>query len=133
MNAFRKNVSATKTTLEMEQVITRRLDHQDLWKSTSFDHGEIVHKGATGMPSIVRLVVGNPLIMRQMVKHVPDTGSYAPVTILIDERPDGNITGDRASSHARATCEGVASSGAARDGWGCPLRRLDRLRVGTTE
>ncbi|MGH8093418.1 MAG: hypothetical protein ACREIF_08100 [Chthoniobacterales bacterium] len=26
--------------------------------------------------------------MREMVKHVPDAGSYAPVTILIDERPD---------------------------------------------
>jgi hypothetical protein len=26
--------------------------------------------------------------MKQMVKHLPDAGSYAPVTILIDERPD---------------------------------------------
>jgi len=24
-----------------------------------------------------------------MVKHTPDAGSYAPVTLLIDERPDG--------------------------------------------
>jgi hypothetical protein len=24
-----------------------------------------------------------------MVEHVPDAGSYAPVTILIDERPNG--------------------------------------------
>ena len=24
-----------------------------------------------------------------MVRRVPDAGSYAPVTILIDERPDG--------------------------------------------
>lgn len=31
----------------------------------------------------------NPLIMKQMVEHVPDAGSYAPVTILVDERPDG--------------------------------------------
>ena len=28
-------------------------------------------------------------VMKQMVEHVPDAGSYAPVTILIDERPDG--------------------------------------------
>ena len=34
-------------------------------------------------------MVGNPLIMKEMVKHVPDAGSYAPVTVLIDERPDG--------------------------------------------
>jgi len=27
--------------------------------------------------------------MKEMVKHVPDAASYAPVTVLIDERPDG--------------------------------------------
>ena len=27
--------------------------------------------------------------MKEMAKRVPDAGSYAPVTILIDERPDG--------------------------------------------
>ena len=27
--------------------------------------------------------------MKQMAEHVRDAGSYAPVTILIDERPDG--------------------------------------------
>ena len=46
-----------------------------------------------------RLVIGNPLIMREMVKHVPDAGSYAPVTILIDERSDGvHISYDRMAS-----------------------------------
>jgi len=34
-------------------------------------------------------MIGNPLIMKEMAKHVPDAGSYAPVTILVDERPDG--------------------------------------------
>jgi hypothetical protein len=27
--------------------------------------------------------------MKEMAKHVPDAGSYAPVTVLIDERSDG--------------------------------------------
>jgi hypothetical protein len=27
--------------------------------------------------------------MKQMLEHVPDAGSYAPVTILVDERADG--------------------------------------------
>ena len=40
-------------------------------------------------PESLHLVIGNPLIMKEMVKHVPDAGSYAPLTILIDERPDG--------------------------------------------
>ena len=41
------------------------------------------------MPRIVRYVIGNPLIMKEMVKQVPDAGSYAPVTILVNQRPDG--------------------------------------------
>ena len=37
--------------------------------------------------------------MREMVKHVPDAGSYAPVTILIDQRPDGvHLSYDRMAS-----------------------------------
>ena len=38
---------------------------------------------------MLRLVVGNPLIMLEMAKAVPDAASYAPVTILVDERDDG--------------------------------------------
>lgn len=55
-----------------------------------FDHRAIVRK-STGRdtPRIVRLVIGNPLIMKEMAKHVPDAGSYAPVTVLVDERADG--------------------------------------------
>jgi hypothetical protein len=64
------------------------------------DHGSILRK-ETGLdtPRIVRLLIGNPLIMKEMAKQVPDAGSYAPVTILLDERPDGvHLTYDRMSS-----------------------------------
>jgi uncharacterized protein (DUF302 family) len=45
-------------------------------------------------------VVGNPLIMKEMVKHVPDAGSYAPVTVLVDERPDGvHVSYDKMESY----------------------------------
>jgi hypothetical protein len=45
---------------------------------------------------MVRLIIGNPLIMQEMAKRVPDAGSYAPVTVLVDERPDGvHISYDR--------------------------------------
>jgi hypothetical protein len=27
--------------------------------------------------------------MKEMAKHVPDAGSYAPVQVLVDERADG--------------------------------------------
>jgi uncharacterized protein (DUF302 family) len=38
---------------------------------------------------LVRLIAGNPVTMGQMTRHVPDAGSYAPVTILIQQTPDG--------------------------------------------
>jgi len=45
------------------------------------------------------LVLGNPLIMKEMAKLVPDAGSYAPVTVLVDERPDGvHLSYDRMQS-----------------------------------
>ncbi len=48
---------------------------------------------------MVRLIIGNPLIMQEMAKRVPDAGSYAPVTVLVDERPDGvHISFDRMAS-----------------------------------
>ena len=43
--------------------------------------------------------MGNPLIMQQMTGYVPDAGSYAPVTVLVDERSDGvHISYDRIAS-----------------------------------
>ena len=47
----------------------------------------------------MRLVLGNPSIMRRMAEHVPDAGSYAPVTVLIDERSGGvHLSYDRMAS-----------------------------------
>jgi uncharacterized protein (DUF302 family) len=55
-----------------------------------FDLGAVLRKeSGHAVPKILRLVIGNPLVMKEMVKHVADAGSYAPVTILIDERADG--------------------------------------------
>jgi hypothetical protein len=37
--------------------------------------------------------------MKQMATHVPDAGSYAPVTVLVDERADGvHLSYDRMQS-----------------------------------
>ena len=64
------------------------------------DQGAVIRK-ATGRdkPRMVRLIIGNPLIMQQMARHVPDAGSYALVTVLVDERSDGvHISYDRMAS-----------------------------------
>jgi hypothetical protein len=49
-----------------------------------FDAGEVLRMERGGFgPNILRLVVGNPLIMEEMAKTVPDAASYASITILV--------------------------------------------------
>jgi len=97
---FWKDVAAAKTKSEMESVVESALGPSGFMEFARFDHGGVVHKGKSDdHPKVFRLVIGNPLIMREMVKHVPDAGSYAPVTVLIDERPGGvHISYDRMAS-----------------------------------
>jgi hypothetical protein len=38
---------------------------------------------------LVRLIAGNPVTMGEMTRQVADAGSYAPVTILVEEKPAG--------------------------------------------
>jgi uncharacterized protein (DUF302 family) len=100
MATLRKQTTAAKNYAELEQVINAAVGSAGLMEFTRFDLGEILRKetGASS-PHIVRLVIGNPLIMKRMVEYVPDAGSYAPVTILIDEREDGtHLSYDRMAS-----------------------------------
>jgi uncharacterized protein (DUF302 family) len=100
MNAFRKNIFATQTEAELEKVIHSAVGPSGLMEFIRFDFGEILRREqGRKAPQSLRLVLGNPLIMKQMVKLVPDAGSYAPVTILIDERTDGvQLSYDRMAS-----------------------------------
>jgi uncharacterized protein (DUF302 family) len=101
MGAFRKTFSAAQNETEMEKVVDPVTKPNGIMEFTRFDLGEVLRKeNGASTPKIVRIVAGNPLIMKEMVKHVPDAGSYAPVTILIDERPDGvRISYDRMASY----------------------------------
>jgi hypothetical protein len=38
---------------------------------------------------LVRLIAGNPVTMGEMTRHIADAGSYAPVTILVQETAAG--------------------------------------------
>jgi uncharacterized protein (DUF302 family) len=90
MVEFGKAIEGTRTFAELKSEVNRSVGRTGLMIFTKFDHGAILRK-ETGLdtPKIVRFLVGNPLIMKEMAKHIPDAGSYAPVTILVDERPDG--------------------------------------------
>ena len=90
LNAFRKDISAAKSYPEVENVVNKAAGPSGFMEFARFDLGEILRKetGAAA-PKMLRFVIGNPLIMKKMVERIPDAGSYAPVTILLDERPDG--------------------------------------------
>ncbi len=91
MNAFREAVVAEATTVAgLENVVQGAVGSSDLMEFLRFDVGEVLSKERGGQgPKILRLVVGNPIIMKEMAKTVPDAAAYAPVTILVDERLDG--------------------------------------------
>ncbi len=100
---FFKATGATKSFSDLERVVQRGLGRTDLMLFAEFDLGDIVRRETESKtPKIMRFVIGNPLIMKEMVKHVPDAGSYAPVTVLIDERPDGvHVSYDKMESYLR--------------------------------
>lgn len=64
---------------------------------------------------LLRIIAGNPVTMASMTSTVADAGSYAPVTILVAERPDGvHIAYDRVAS-AIAPYQSSAASAVAAD------------------
>ena len=100
MAEFARATTSARTFAELEDVVRNRLGRTELMMFMELDLGAILRK-ETGLdtPKIVRLVIGNPLIMKEMAKRVPDAGSYAPVTILVDERRDGvHLSYDRMAS-----------------------------------
>jgi len=100
MVEFTKTTKGTGTFAELERAVQRGLGKTGLMLFMKLDHGAILRK-ETGLdtPKLLRFVIGNPLIMKEMAKHVPDAGAYAPVTILVDEGPDGvHLTYDRMAS-----------------------------------
>jgi len=110
MAAFRKSLAAAHNQAEMEKVVEPVTQPNGIMEFTRFDLGDVLRKasGAT-TPKILRIVAGNPLIMKEMVKHVPDAGSYAPVSILIDQRADSvHISYDRMASYLASYGNGDA-------------------------
>jgi len=92
---------AANSFAELECIVQSGLGRTGLMLLGEFDFGAVLRR-ETGAetPRSVRFLIGNPLIMKEMVKHAPDAGSYAPVTILVDERPEGvHVSYDKMESY----------------------------------
>jgi uncharacterized protein (DUF302 family) len=100
MAEFARSTHEARTFAELKSAIEKGLSTVGLMLFMQLDHGAVVRK-ETGRetPKMIRFVIGNPLIMKEMANHVPDAGSYAPVTVLVDERTDGvHLSYDRIAS-----------------------------------
>jgi uncharacterized protein (DUF302 family) len=97
MVEFAKTTAAARTFPQFESTVREGLGKSGLMLFMELDHGSVIRKAmGNDKPQMARLIMGNPLIMQQMARHVPDAGSYAPVTVLVDERSDGvHISYDR--------------------------------------
>jgi hypothetical protein len=90
MRALQREMDDATTFEEYERVIHGAVGAADLMEFLRLDLGAAIAKGPGAKGGkMVRIIAGNPLIMRQMAMLVPDAGSYAPVTILVYESGDG--------------------------------------------
>jgi uncharacterized protein (DUF302 family) len=100
MVEFARSTHEARSFAELKNAVEKGLSNAGLMLFMQLDHGAVVRK-QTGRdtPRIIRFIIGNPLIMKEMARHVPDAGSYAPVTVLVDERADGvHLSYDRMAS-----------------------------------
>jgi uncharacterized protein (DUF302 family) len=100
MAEFGRSTHEARSFAELKSAVEKGLSEAGLMLFMQLDHGAVVRK-ETGRetPKMIRFIIGNPLIMKEMAKHVPDAGSYAPVTVLVDERADGvHLSYDRVAS-----------------------------------
>jgi len=90
MAEFGRSTHEARSFAELKSAVEKGLSKAGLMLFMQLDHGAVLRK-ETGRdtPRMIRFIIGNPLIMKEMAKHVPDAGSYAPVTVLVDERADG--------------------------------------------
>ena len=100
MAEFGRSTHEARSFAELKSAVEKGLSTVGLMLFIQLDHGAILRKETgRGTPKMIRFVIGNPLIMKEMVKHIPDAGSYAPVTVLVDERADGvHLSYDRMAS-----------------------------------
>jgi hypothetical protein len=95
-----QKIQSAQTPDEVQQVVAAEAGPLQLMEFMRLDFGVMLRKDGHPIDrNALRFIVGNPVIMREMVRGTPDAGSYAPVTVLIDER-DGavQISYDRVAS-----------------------------------
>jgi len=100
MSQFQPDMAAAIDFAELERVVAKAVGEFGFMEFARFNMGMVLRKeSGQDQPKIVRLLIGNPLVMKEMAKYVPEAAAYAPVTVLIDERSNGvHLSYDRMAS-----------------------------------
>ncbi|MFZ1011519.1 MAG: DUF302 domain-containing protein [Candidatus Sulfotelmatobacter sp.] len=101
MAEFGRSTHEARSLAELKSAVEKGLSTVGLMLFMQLDHGAILRK-ETGRetPKMIRFVLGNPLIMKEMVKHVPDAALMRRLPCLWMSAPMACIyhtTGWRAS------------------------------------
>lgn len=117
MREFGKVSDEAASYAEFESLVYTSVSQLGLMLFMKLDVGAVLRKeSGLARPKAQRFIIGNPLIMKEMVKHVPEAGSYAPITLLIDERSDGvhlgydkveSFLGPYGNANAQAVARGL--------------------------
>lgn len=101
MNTYFKQKATAQSFEEYARFVNGVVGTSDLMEFVRLNQGDVLRKDRAARAfKIVRIIAGNPLIMKKMTEHVPDAGAYAPVTILVSEREDGvHLSYDSMSSY----------------------------------
>jgi uncharacterized protein (DUF302 family) len=76
---------------EFAQTVDAAVGSVGLLEFLNLDLGAALRVGPLRSPyRMIRIIAGNPIIMRSMTQTVPAAGSYAPITILIYQF-DGDV------------------------------------------
>ena len=76
---------------EFARTVDAAVGSVGLLEFLSLDLGAALRVGPSMRPyRMMRIIAGNPMIMRSMTQSVPAAGSYAPITILIYQH-DGDV------------------------------------------
>ncbi len=101
MSKYREQKATAQSFEKYAAFVEAAAGPSGLMEFIRFDQGAVLRADPAAKAfQLVRIVAGNPLIMKQMAEHCPDAGSYAPVTILVSERADGvHLSYDSMSSY----------------------------------
>jgi uncharacterized protein (DUF302 family) len=119
--------AAAQSFEEYERLVNGADGTSDLVEFLRLDPGAVFRKDSVAnVFKMVRIIAGNPLIMKKMAERVPDAASYAPITILVSEREDGvYLSYDSMSNYLAPYCD-VRALEVAKDLDGKVLRLLEQ-------